>query len=125
MQFSYYGSGNLQFAYIAVNIRGDYLPRACCLCGFIWNRAERVWMWNCPTATWSDAFNAGRQSRWPTRRLLCGIVWSGRSQRLPLSNLARGRGNACVVISDVTRPVPNAVILPPILETLEAGGILP
>ena len=41
----------------------------------------------------------------------------------PLAHLARGRQNACVVISDVTRPVPNAVLLPPILETLEAAGI--
>ncbi len=40
-----------------------------------------------------------------------------------LAELARGRQNACVVISDVTRPVPNAVLLPPILETLEAAGI--
>ena len=41
----------------------------------------------------------------------------------PLGELARGRRNACVVISDVTRPVPNQVLLPPILETLEAAGI--
>ena len=42
---------------------------------------------------------------------------------LPLADLALGRRNACVVISDVTRPVPNRVLLPPILETLEAAGI--
>lgn len=42
---------------------------------------------------------------------------------LPLAELARGRPSACVVISDVTRPVPNGVLLPPILETLEAAGI--
>lgn len=41
----------------------------------------------------------------------------------PLAQLARGRRNACVVISDVTRPVPNQVILPPLLATLEAAGI--
>ena len=41
----------------------------------------------------------------------------------PLAELARGRKNACVVISDVTRPVPNPVILPPILRTLEESGI--
>ena len=40
-----------------------------------------------------------------------------------LGDLAQGRRNACVVISDVTRPVPNQVLLPPILETLEAAGI--
>ena len=41
----------------------------------------------------------------------------------PLADLARGKKNACVVISDVTRPVPNPVILPPILRTLEESGI--
>ncbi len=41
----------------------------------------------------------------------------------PLSSLARGRKSACIVISDVTRPVPNALLLPPILATLAAAGI--
>ena len=41
----------------------------------------------------------------------------------PLAELARGRRSACVVVSDVTRPVPNQVVLPPILDTLEASGI--
>lgn len=41
----------------------------------------------------------------------------------PLAELARGRKSACIVISDITRPVPNQVILPPLLETLEAAGI--
>ena len=42
---------------------------------------------------------------------------------LPLAEIARGRTSACVVISDVTRPVPNRMILPPILATLEEQGI--
>jgi len=41
----------------------------------------------------------------------------------PLSELARGRRNACVVVSDVTRPVPNWLLLPPLLERLEKAGI--
>ncbi len=41
----------------------------------------------------------------------------------PLRELARGRKSACIVVSDVTRPVPNPVILPPLLETLETAGI--
>lgn len=40
-----------------------------------------------------------------------------------LAQLARDRSSACIVISDVTRPVPNSVILPPLLETLEQNGI--
>lgn len=41
----------------------------------------------------------------------------------PLAEIARGRKSACIVISDITRPVPNAVILPPLLKTLESSGI--
>ena len=43
----------------------------------------------------------------------------------PLETLARGRRNACVVVSDITRPVPHDVILPPLLECLERSGLLP
>jgi nickel-dependent lactate racemase len=42
----------------------------------------------------------------------------------PLSEIARGRRDACVVICDITRPVPNKLILPEILGTLEAAGIV-
>jgi nickel-dependent lactate racemase len=41
----------------------------------------------------------------------------------PLAELARGRRDACVVICDITRPVPNRTILPPVLATLEQAGI--
>lgn len=41
----------------------------------------------------------------------------------PLRALARGRKNACVVVSDITRPVPNKVILPPLLEELLESGL--
>jgi nickel-dependent lactate racemase len=40
-----------------------------------------------------------------------------------LATLARGRRNACILICDITRPVPNKLILPPILRTLEEQGI--
>ncbi len=42
-----------------------------------------------------------------------------------LADLARGRNSACVVISDATRPVPNTVLLPPLLDVLEAAGVPP
>jgi nickel-dependent lactate racemase len=41
----------------------------------------------------------------------------------PLAELAAGRSSACIVISDITRPVPNRQVLPPILKTLEAAGM--
>jgi nickel-dependent lactate racemase len=41
----------------------------------------------------------------------------------PLAEVARGRRDACVLVCDVTRPVPNRLILPPLLRTLEEQGI--
>lgn len=43
----------------------------------------------------------------------------------PLIDLARGKGSACIVVSDGTRPVPNPLLLPPILRALEAVGVPP
>jgi lactate racemase len=40
-----------------------------------------------------------------------------------VSELARGRRSAVIVISDRTRPVPYRVVLPPILDALEAAGV--
>lgn len=40
-----------------------------------------------------------------------------------LAELARGRRDACILICDITRPVPNKLILPPMLRTLEQQGI--
>jgi nickel-dependent lactate racemase len=41
----------------------------------------------------------------------------------PLSDLARGRESACILICDITRPVPNGLFLRPMIETLQTGGI--
>lgn len=38
---------------------------------------------------------------------------------------ARGARSACVLVCDVTRPVPNGILLPPILRALLEGGIPP
>ena len=40
-----------------------------------------------------------------------------------LAELAKGRKDACIVICDITRPVPNQTILPPVLRILEEAGI--
>ncbi len=42
----------------------------------------------------------------------------------PLEELARGKNSACIVICDVTRPVPNPQILLPMLATLERAGVM-
>jgi len=41
----------------------------------------------------------------------------------PLKELAGKKKDACLVISDITRPVPNRIILPPMLNILEESGI--
>jgi nickel-dependent lactate racemase len=40
-----------------------------------------------------------------------------------LREIAKGRKNACVLVCDITRPVPNSLILPPLLKILEESGI--
>ncbi len=42
---------------------------------------------------------------------------------LPLEEIARGKKDACIVVSDTTRPVPNRIILPPIIDLLKKAGI--
>lgn len=42
---------------------------------------------------------------------------------LSLAELAAGKRNACLIVCDITRPVPNSTLLPPILEILNAAGI--
>jgi len=41
----------------------------------------------------------------------------------PLVEMARGKRTACIVVCDITRPVPNALVLPPLLDALHSGGI--
>lgn len=41
----------------------------------------------------------------------------------PLAELARGKRSACIVICDITRPVPNKLILPPLLKIIEDAGV--
>jgi len=41
----------------------------------------------------------------------------------PLAQLASGRTSACIVVCDITRPVPNGAFLRPMIETLLAAGV--
>ncbi len=43
----------------------------------------------------------------------------------PLAELARGRRSACILICDITRPVPNGLFLRPMIETILAAGVAP
>src|SRR5579864_2491546 len=41
----------------------------------------------------------------------------------PLAELARGKETAAISVCDITRPTPNHLVLPPLLERLEQAGI--
>lgn len=41
----------------------------------------------------------------------------------PLAELSRGKSSACILICDITRPVPNRLFLRPMIETMTASGI--
>jgi nickel-dependent lactate racemase len=41
----------------------------------------------------------------------------------PLAELARGKKSACILICDITRPVPNGLFLPLLVEQLLAAGL--
>lgn len=44
---------------------------------------------------------------------------------LPLAELARGKKTAAISVCDITRPAPNPITLPPLLERLHRAGIAP
>ena len=41
----------------------------------------------------------------------------------PFGELAKGRKSACILICDITRPVPNKLFLRPMIEDLMKGGV--
>jgi lactate racemase len=41
----------------------------------------------------------------------------------PLRELARGKKSACILMCDITRPVPNGLLLPRLIETLTRAGL--
>ena len=69
-----------------------------------------------------------RQRRLPVIEDPAGSIreaLAGPTDTPPLETIASGCSNACIVVSDITRPVPNSIILPPILETLALVGLPP
>src|ERR1700751_1988857 len=42
---------------------------------------------------------------------------------MPLRDLARGRKSACILICDITRPVPNRLFLRPMIQDMMQAGI--
>jgi len=67
-----------------------------------------------------------RVRQWPGMTAVVGEIQRSLQHPIaspPLSAIATGKRDATIVISDITRPVPNSLLLPSILQTLEAAGI--
>ena len=58
-----------------------------------------------------------RRQRWTKRSLSPWVA--------PLAEEAARAESACILICDFTRPVPNGVILPPLIRTLLDAGMAP
>jgi len=41
----------------------------------------------------------------------------------PLDEIAKRKKSACILVCDITRPVPNGVLLPPLIEAIRRAGI--
>lgn len=41
----------------------------------------------------------------------------------PIGEIAKGKKSACILVCDITRPVPNGTLLPPLIEAIRGAGI--
>ena len=55
----------------------------------------------------------------------CAAPWPEPVGVPPLAELARGKRSACILICDITRPVPNGLFLAPLIRTLLDAGVPP
>ena len=66
----------------------------------------------------------GRRCRWPIQLAMArAVARPAQRARRRWPSLARAATTPASSICDITRPVPNELILPPLLDTLEAAGI--
>jgi lactate racemase len=59
----------------------------------------------------------------PDQRAAIAKAFSQPVGSASLAELARGKSSACILICDITRPVPNGLFLRPMIETMIASGI--
>ena len=59
----------------------------------------------------------------PDPRAAVATAFASPTGSASLATLANGRQSACILICDITRPVPNRLFLRPMIETMVAGGI--
>ena len=76
-----------------------------------------------PSAVRATVVRKVPAAKLPDGRAAVRQALDGPIQALPLRLLARGRRSACILICDITRPVPNHLFLRPMIEELLAAGI--
>ena len=61
--------------------------------------------------------------RKPQMPLLKDSVHAATTAIEPVSRIATGKSTACILVCDITRPVPNGLFIKPLVERLHANGI--
>ncbi len=75
----------------------------------------------CPTRRTSSSPSTRR--RWPTRTPPSAPRWRRRWRAIRCARLVDGARRVAVVFPDLTRPMPNRTVLPPLLDELARAGV--
>lgn len=76
-----------------------------------------------PTGARATIIRKAVLSRLPDERAAVQAAFDNPVGSTSLAELAKGRESACILICDITRPVPNRLFLRPMIETMVQGGI--
>ncbi len=76
-----------------------------------------------PAGVQPTVIRKGAQPKLPNPHAAIAAALANPIGCAPLAELARGKKSACILICDITRPVPNRLFLRPMVETMVAQGI--
>ncbi len=76
-----------------------------------------------PAGARATVIRKGVMEKLPDPRAAIAQAFAAPIGSAPLRALARGKRSACILICDITRPVPNRLFLRPMIETMVAAGI--
>src|SRR5262245_36811506 len=76
-----------------------------------------------PTGIRPTVIRKGKMAKLPDPRAAIAAALARPIGSPALAQLARGRKSACILICDITRPVPNRLFLRPMVETMVAAGV--
>ncbi len=78
---------------------------------------------NLPAGTRPTVIRKGAMPKLPDPHAAIAEAFANPIGSAPLAALARGKKSACILICDITRPVPNRLFLRPMIETMVSAGI--